>query len=169
MYATSIIWLGESVSNCLFSPPGSVHGASCSGGGCLCRHAALAVHKQSTSALCVIGEVLIPRVKDLGSRVSGPGSLPPTPTFLPNPSPCDPVTYIPEALLAGTQGDQLYDVICVCIHLAAVALLRRLNAGAMYFWIKDLTHEFLKLSIIYSSVEIMDKVTLASQLIGTIT
>jgi len=105
----------------------------------------------------------------LGSRVSVPGTLQPTLTILPNPSLCDPVTYIPEAPLAGTQGDQLYDVICVCIHLAAVALLRRLNAGAMYFWIKDLTHEFLKLSIIYSSVEIMEKVTLASQLIGTIT
>lgn len=46
----------------------------------------------------------------------------------------------------------------MALHLAAVALLRRLNAGAMYFWIKDLTQEFLKLSIIYSSVEIFDKV-----------
>jgi len=57
-----------------------------------------------------------------------------------------------------TQGDQLFDVICVGIHLTAVAALRRLDAGALYFWIKDLTQEFLKLSIIYSSVEIFDKV-----------
>ena len=57
------------------------------------------------------------------------------------------------------QVDQLFDCICVGLHLAAVALLWRLNAGAMYFWIKDLTQEFLKLSIIYSSVEIFDKVT----------
>ncbi len=48
------------------------------------------------------------------------------------------------------------------IHLAAVAALRRLDAGALYFWIKDLTQEFLKLSIIYSSVEIFDKVKPAS-------
>ena len=39
-----------------------------------------------------------------------------------------------------------------------VATLQRLDAGAMYFWMKDLTQEFLKLSIIYSSVEILDKV-----------
>ena len=58
---------------------------------------------------------------------------------------------------AAAQGDQLFDVICVGIHLAAVAALRRLDAGALYFWIKDLTQEFLKLSIIYSSVEIFDK------------
>ena len=57
-----------------------------------------------------------------------------------------------------SQGDQLFDVICVGIHLVAVAALRRLDAGALYFWIKDLTQEFLKLSIIYSSVEIFDKV-----------
>ena len=43
------------------------------------------------------------------------------------------------------------------IHLVAVGALRRLDAGALYFWIKDLTQEFLKLSIIYSSVEIFDK------------
>lgn len=39
-----------------------------------------------------------------------------------------------------------------------VATLQRLDAGAMYFWMKDLTQELLKLSIIYSSVEIFDKV-----------
>ena len=66
---------------------------------------------------------------------------------------------LPSSREPRAQGDQLFDVICVCIHLAAVALLRRLNAGSMYFWIKDLTQEFLKLSIIYSSVEIFDKVT----------
>ena len=55
------------------------------------------------------------------------------------------------------QGDQLFDVICVGLHLGALGALRRLDAGALYFWIKDLTQEFLKLSIIYSSVEIFDK------------
>ena len=43
-----------------------------------------------------------------------------------------------------------------------VATLQRLDAGAMYFWMKDLTQEFLKLSIIYSSVEILDKVRCCS-------
>ncbi len=41
-----------------------------------------------------------------------------------------------------------------------VATLQRLDAGAMYFWMKDLTQEFLKLSIIYSSLEILDKARL---------
>lgn len=66
---------------------------------------------------------------------------------------------------ARAQGDQLFDCICVGLHLAAVGLLWRLNAGAMYFWIKDLTQEFLKLSIIYSSVEIFDKVPRLQDLI----
>lgn len=41
-----------------------------------------------------------------------------------------------------------------------MAALQRLDAGAMYFWMRDLTQEFLKLSIIYSSVEIFDKARL---------
>ena len=36
--------------------------------------------------------------------------------------------------------------------------LRQLNAGAIYFWIKDLTQEFLKLQVIYTAVEMFDKV-----------
>lgn len=47
-----------------------------------------------------------------------------------------------------------------------VATLQRLDAGAMYFWMKDLTQEFLKLSIIYSSVEIFDKARCCSSAIA---
>lgn len=56
------------------------------------------------------------------------------------------------------KGDQLFDMICVGIFLVTVLFLRYLNAGAIYFWIKDLTQEFLKLQVIYTAVELFDKV-----------
>ncbi|KAK9811731.1 hypothetical protein WJX72_009226 [[Myrmecia] bisecta] len=56
------------------------------------------------------------------------------------------------------QGDQLFDILCVLIYTATVFFLRFLNAGAIYFWMKDLTQEFLKLHVIYTAVEIFDKI-----------
>ena len=56
------------------------------------------------------------------------------------------------------KGDQLFDMICVGIFMVTVLFLRHLNAGAIYFWIKDLTQEFLKLQVIYTAVELFDKV-----------
>ena len=56
------------------------------------------------------------------------------------------------------EGDQLFDIICVGIFACTVLFLRHLNAGAIYFWIKDLTQEFLKLQVIYTAVELFDKV-----------
>lgn len=56
------------------------------------------------------------------------------------------------------KGDQLFDMICVGIFIVTVLFLRHLNAGAIYFWIKDLTQEFLKLQVIYTAVELFDKV-----------
>ena len=56
------------------------------------------------------------------------------------------------------KGDQLFDIICVGIFVVTVLFLRHLNAGAIYFWIKDLTQEFLKLQVIYTAVELFDKV-----------
>ena len=50
-------------------------------------------------------------------------------------------------------------MICVGIFACTVVFLKQLNAGAMYFWIKDLTQEFLKLQVIYTAVEMVDKVT----------
>ena len=57
----------------------------------------------------------------------------------------------------GLQGDQLFDLLCVLIFGATVAFLRLLPAGTIYFWLKDLTQEFLKLHVIHSAVEIFDK------------
>lgn len=59
---------------------------------------------------------------------------------------------------AKLKGDQLFDLICVGIFASTVLFLRQLNAGAIYFWIKDLTQEFLKLQVIYTAVEMFDKV-----------
>lgn len=56
------------------------------------------------------------------------------------------------------KGDQLFDIICVGMFMVTVLFLRHLNAGAIYFWIKDLTQEFLKLQVIYTAVELFDKV-----------
>ena len=59
---------------------------------------------------------------------------------------------------AGVQGQQLFDTICVAIFASAVFFLHFVNAGALYFWMKDLTQEFLKLHVIATAVEILDKV-----------
>ena len=56
------------------------------------------------------------------------------------------------------QGQQLTDVLCVAMFLATFLVLNSLDAGAIYFWMKDLTQEFLKLQVIYTAVEIFDKV-----------
>lgn len=59
---------------------------------------------------------------------------------------------------AGLQGQQLFDTISVFIFASAVCFLCLVNAGALYFWMKDLTQEFLKLHVIATAVEILDKV-----------
>lgn len=56
------------------------------------------------------------------------------------------------------QGDQLFDLLCVLIFASNVAFLRFLPSGTIYFWLKDLTQEFLKLHVIHGAVEIFDKV-----------
>lgn len=61
----------------------------------------------------------------------------------------------------GLQGDQLFDLLCVFIFAATLSFLRLLPAGTIYFWLKDLTQEFLKLHVVHSAVEIFDKVRFA--------
>ncbi|KAK9832284.1 hypothetical protein WJX74_005365 [Apatococcus lobatus] len=56
------------------------------------------------------------------------------------------------------RGDQLYDLICMATFICSVGFLWTLNAGAIYFWMKDLNQEWLKLQVIYTAVEIFDKV-----------
>jgi len=42
-----------------------------------------------------------------------------------------------------------------------VAFLWQLKAGAIYFWVKELTQEFLKLSVLHTALELSDKVNIA--------
>lgn len=56
------------------------------------------------------------------------------------------------------QGQQLTDILCVAMFALTFVFLNSLDAGAIYFWMKDLTQEFLKLQVIYTAVEIFDKV-----------
>ncbi|KAK9908256.1 hypothetical protein WJX75_004929 [Coccomyxa subellipsoidea] len=58
-------------------------------------------------------------------------------------------------------GDQLFDMLCVLIFGATIAFLRFLPAGTIYFWLKDLTQEFLKLHVVHGAVEIFDKISCA--------
>ncbi|CAL8469052.1 g8593 [Coccomyxa elongata] len=58
-------------------------------------------------------------------------------------------------------GDQLFDVLCVAMFGATIAFLRFLPAGTIYFWLKDLTQEFLKLHVVHGAVEIFDKISCA--------
>ncbi len=60
------------------------------------------------------------------------------------------------------QGQQLTDVLCVMMFALTFLFLNSLDAGAIYFWMKDLTQEFLKLQVIYTAVEIFDKVESSS-------
>ena len=61
------------------------------------------------------------------------------------------------------QGQQLTDILCVVIFGASLLILNSLDAGAIYFWMKDLTQEFLKLQVIYTAVEIFDKVVVPAR------
>jgi hypothetical protein len=56
------------------------------------------------------------------------------------------------------RGDQIYDLICVSIFAAMVLFLWHIQAGAIYFWVKELTQEFLKLSVLHTALELGDKI-----------
>jgi hypothetical protein len=61
----------------------------------------------------------------------------------------------PQPLLPGAQ---LYDVLCVCLVLAAAAVLSLIKPGVIYYWMKDITSEFLKVQVLFTALEICDKV-----------
>jgi hypothetical protein len=55
-------------------------------------------------------------------------------------------------------GADLYDGACAAIFGCAAAALCAVPGGALYFWMKDLTQEFLKLHVIYTAIEIGDRI-----------
>ncbi|KAF5842436.1 eukaryotic membrane protein family-domain-containing protein [Dunaliella salina] len=54
-------------------------------------------------------------------------------------------------------GSQLYDIVCMLILLGSSAILRAIRPGFIYYWLKDITSEFLKMSVLSSAFEIADK------------
>lgn len=56
------------------------------------------------------------------------------------------------------RGDQIYDLICISIFAVMVLFLWHIQAGAIYFWVKELTQEFLKLSVLHTALELGDKI-----------
>lgn len=56
------------------------------------------------------------------------------------------------------RGDQLFDLLCAVMFGGMVAFLWRLKPGTIYFWVKDLTQEFLKLSVLHTALELCDKI-----------
>lgn len=55
-------------------------------------------------------------------------------------------------------GAQLYDLLCVLLMLGAVLVLSRIRPGVLYYWMKDITSEFLKIQVLFTALEICDKV-----------
>jgi hypothetical protein len=55
-------------------------------------------------------------------------------------------------------GHQLYDVIASALLVAAAACLTLLRPGLIYYWMKDITSEFLKIHVLFNALEILDKV-----------
>lgn len=58
----------------------------------------------------------------------------------------------------GLSGPQLYDLLCLAIMGGVSWALITFHTGTLYFWLKDLTNEFLKLQVIFTALEIADKV-----------
>ena len=56
------------------------------------------------------------------------------------------------------RGDQIYDLICASIFVVMTLFLWHIRAGAIYFWVKELTQEFLKLSVLHTALELGDKI-----------
>lgn len=56
------------------------------------------------------------------------------------------------------RGDQLYDLLCAALFTLTVMFLYHLKAGSIYYWVKDMTQEFLKLSVLLTALELCDKI-----------
>ncbi|GLI64125.1 hypothetical protein VaNZ11_007302 [Volvox africanus] len=55
-------------------------------------------------------------------------------------------------------GSQVYDMVCLAILFVATAALRAVRPGAIYYWLKDITSEFLKMSVLSTAFDMLDKI-----------
>ena len=60
--------------------------------------------------------------------------------------------------VARLSGSQLYDLVCLGILLTSTAALRAVRPGSIYYWLKDITSEFLKMSVLSTAFDMLDKV-----------
>ena len=58
-------------------------------------------------------------------------------------------------------GSQLFDMLALLVLLAAASTVRLVRPGLIYYWMKDITWEFLKIPVLFSALEIFDKVCVA--------
>jgi hypothetical protein len=56
-------------------------------------------------------------------------------------------------------GAQLYDLLCAVLMLGALCVLSQIKPGVLYYWMKDITSEFLKIQVLFTALEILDKVS----------
>lgn len=56
------------------------------------------------------------------------------------------------------QGSQLFDLLSLALLLLNVAAVRMINPGLVYYWMKDITSQFLKIQVVFSALEIFDKI-----------
>lgn len=56
------------------------------------------------------------------------------------------------------RGDQLFDLLCAALFMLTVVFLYHLKPGSIYYWVKDMTQEFLKLSVLMTALELCDKI-----------
>lgn len=55
-------------------------------------------------------------------------------------------------------GPLLYDILLLVMFGCMLVFMASINMGSIYYWLKDMTHEFLKLSVLYTALELSDKV-----------
>ena len=67
-----------------------------------------------------------------------------------------------QAARGAMTASHLYDALRLSIWLVAGALLSHVQAGRIYFWMKDITPEFLKIHALYYALEVLQKVHAAS-------
>jgi hypothetical protein len=55
-------------------------------------------------------------------------------------------------------GNQLYDLACVALLGASLWTLLLLPPGRIYYWMKDVISEFLRIQVLFTALELLDKV-----------
>jgi hypothetical protein len=55
-------------------------------------------------------------------------------------------------------ASHLFDVLTCLIWVMACVALCHVRAGSIYFWLKDITPEFLKIHALYYALDVLQKV-----------